>query len=138
MPSKKWIVEIPGFVTPSANEYLRLHYRNRHKKCMGWDVLLRHYGHLAKVKKATGKRKVTVWRYGMRLLDEANLMTPIDKMLIDPMRNNIVKRMGGMSFNLAGLGWIVDDCPRYLELKVKQRKAPKDRIKMVIEIEDLS
>lgn len=121
-------IDIPR-VTPSLNQWQRLHWRRRSalRRRFGEDLLVamqarrrleRH--RLARLKKTESPLRVTIVRHGKRLLDPDNLVGGA-KPLIDAMRD---------------LGLIVDDDPAHLELTVKQQKAKEPKMLVLIETEE--
>lgn len=100
---KTWRAEIAE-VPPSANDFMRTHFRKRMEKKSVWYALL--YGAFfhEEITKAKGvKRSVTITIRSRNLRDDANQYLAADKLILD---------------NLKALGWIVDDSPKWIDLKI--------------------
>lgn len=127
-----WTIIIPGKITPSYNDYRLMHWRRQRELKKIWGLQLLVYS--KDIPQAKGKRKVTITRISMGELDDPNLYTPIDKLLLDQMTKYNVKRVAGRNVKIPGRGWIIDDCPKWLELVCRQERGSKA---MRIEIEDI-
>ena len=70
-----WEIIIPS-ATPSGNETLRMHFRERMrlKETFGW-LLVSALNKLPKIPKATGPRKLIIERHGRKVLDQDNLVS---------------------------------------------------------------
>ena len=108
---RSWKGVVP--VIPSANVYLRSHWseRMRLQKIFYLELYAAFKDDVPT--KATGKRKVKVLVVSTRERDWANLVTPVDKLLLDQM----VK-----------LGWLVDDKPAFLDLEVAGRAGTPETV----------
>lgn len=98
-----WHGEIPR-VPPSANVFMRMNRWKDQGKLKG-EWYLEVYAAFAPntPEKAEGKRRVTVIVRSKNLRDDANQYLAVDKLILD---------------NLRTLGWIVDDSPKWIDLKV--------------------
>lgn len=113
----RWTVPI---ATPSLNETHRMHWAKRAKVSDTWGlaIALQTRG----MARATGKRRLTIERRGVRMLDKDNAYGGC-KIVID---------------NIKRLGLIVDDNPANLDLEVRQAKLEKgERPNTVFVLEDL-
>jgi len=111
-----------GKVTPSGNEMLRMHFRNRKREQNYFAALLLGQIRQHEPTKAVGKRRVTIERHGRKMLDTDNAYAGV-KCLMDELRK---------------FGLIVDDRPDLCELVVTQHKLmPKCDPHTVILIEDI-
>ncbi len=93
-----WRAEIND-CPPTANEYMRMHYRVRMAQKSKWYTLIYAAFFHDTPRKATGRRRVRVVVTSKRERDYANLWLAIDKCLLD---------------SLVKLGWLVDDSPKFL------------------------
>lgn len=99
--------------TPSLNKVLRCHWAVRKRLKASWSLLvLRAVGNSGNMAalKATGKRHVTVVRFGKKVADYDNLVGGCKSLLID---------------NLVAHGLLVDDSPTWLECEYLQDRPPK-------------
>lgn len=107
---KRWLILLPEYQLPRANELLRLHWtmRTKHKKALAW--MLR-YALLEKGRPLVAKkhRRVEIVRFiphRGREFDDDNLYASV-KILLDCLRDEEC---------------VVDDSPRYCELQVTQER----------------
>lgn len=120
MNKTKWRLEVPDFITPSYNEFRKLHWAKQEKLEKTWMLLLISAGVRDIPTVWKKKRKVTIWRESPGRVDKPNIWTPIDKLILD---------------NLVRLDILVDDSQEWAEIEAYPvRKKPK---RMVIEIEEM-
>jgi len=94
-----WSITIPR-ACPSQNRHQWAHWAIIRKEKMEWFNLIRAAEGFTNIPKATGKRKLTLERFGWKILDEMNL----------------IGGAKGIVDNLVQLGLLVDDKPSDLEL----------------------
>lgn len=97
-----WRAEI-NEAPPSANVLLRTHFRKRKELKDVWYLHLYTGFFHSGITKAKVKRSVKITIRSKKERDEANNVTPADKLILD---------------NLKRLGLIVDDSPKWIELQV--------------------
>lgn len=101
--------------TPSLNQWQRLHYHRRRdlRRAFGKELLVARQASSRApwLWNAKGPRRVTIVRYGTRLLDQDNLYGGL-KPLVDAMKD---------------VGLIEDDTPELLQLQAEQRKVADRR-----------
>ena len=99
-----WTFTLPG-ATPSLNEIHGHHWFwiAKGKTSLGWS-LVSALNKIPKIPKATGKRRLTIVRYGKGRLDRDNLVGGC-KWLVDAIKER---------------GLILDDCEKSCELVVSQ------------------
>jgi hypothetical protein len=116
-----WTFQIP-IATPSANTFLRQHFRTRaiEKEALGW-MLANSLNKQPKIPSATSKRRLTIERHGKRALDADNLAGGC-KSLIDCIKE---RRL------------ILDDNPADCELIFRQVVSTKAAVFTLITLEDL-
>lgn len=112
--------------TPSLNEWQRMHWAARKKLQKRWGRMLHAKwlasGGMQMLDRAKGRRRVTIERYGMRVLDPDNLAAGC-KPVLDELR---------------ALGLLLDDTPAMLELVCRNEKRSKgDLPHTILVIEDL-
>ncbi len=99
--------------TLSLNKFLRMHWAVRKRLKESWSVMILgavgNSGNMA-LYKASGKRRVTVVRFGKKVADYDNLVGGAKSLLID---------------NLVAHGLLIDDSPTWLESEYRQDKLPK-------------
>lgn len=108
----KWRGVVP-FCPPSANIYLRSHWTEQSRLKKVWYLEIYAAFKEGFPTKAKGKRKVRVEVTSTRTRDHSNLWTPVDKLILD---------------NLTKIGWIVDDCPEYIEIEVLGKKGVPETV----------
>ena len=118
----RWTITIP-VATPSGNSTLRQHWaaRAEHKSALGW-ALASILNRQPKIPPANGKRRLTITRFGKRMLDADNLASGC-KALIDCIKERHL---------------ILDDCPVCCELVFRQEKCGKDAPKTVLLLEEVA
>lgn len=84
---------------PSANEYMRMHFRLQKAQKAKWYVLIYTAFFDNMPKKAKGRRHVRVVVTSTKERDYSNLWLAIDKCIHD---------------TLTKLGWIIDDSPKFM------------------------
>jgi hypothetical protein len=120
----KWTLTIDDFITPSANLFMRMHWRERAKEALNWYWLLVKAG-LNDVADATGPRRVRIWRESTGgpskvEIDKLNATLAVDKCILDA----LVKQKK-----------LIDDDPAHCDVEVIP--VLRDRKRMVIEIEEI-
>lgn len=110
-------IEIP-MPTPSLNVYKRMHYHAQKRLRDQYTTILRLHTTAITRCKPHQMRRVTICRYGARLLDIDNLIGGC-KPLVDALQR-------------AGLLW--DDSPRYVSIKYEQTKVSAKQSKTVVTI----
>ena len=94
---------------PSANNLLRMHWAKRRKMVEDWHWLvkqalqkqgMKHIGNTSRFKTLVRIDALVYIKDGRSIKDRSNLITPIDKLIVD----NLVKEL-----------ILVDDTPEYLE-----------------------
>lgn len=103
-----WTLRIEA-ASPSQNAFAFSHWRKAKASKDAWKMLIRCAKGFLEIPKAEGKRTLTIERHSPRELDEPNLIGGA-KGIID---------------NLVQLGLLVDDKPKFLDLRVKQVKVKK-------------
>lgn len=94
----KWVLRIDK-ASPSQNEFAFANWRIAHRSKAEWKILIRAAHGFLDVPRAHGKRKLTIERHALGILDEQNLLGGA-KGIID---------------NLVQLGLLVDDDPEHIE-----------------------
>ena len=92
--------------TPSQNETDRMHWAKRRLVAKEWAILIQEQILECGISKATGKRELTVERFGVKELDDGNLYGGL-KGIID---------------ELAKFALLIDDDPAHLKLWAGQGK----------------
>ena len=116
---KKWVFDV---MPATLNQTLRWHWMKRHRYNEGWFVrLLGAAGRPSFKPKGKAKLRITVYR--SRFQDKDNMYGSA-KPLIDAVKK---------------LGWIVDDDPKHLDLKVEEIKSKRkdQRTEMFLEGESV-
>ncbi len=110
--------------TPSLNRFTFRHWRVQSSAKKDWAIiLLAAIGAQREKYRATGKRRLTVVRFGVRLLDYDNLVGGMKSCVID---------------NLRKFGLLLDDSPDMMELVALQEKTPKGvKAHSVLTLEDM-
>ena len=100
-----WAGTVPDLAPPSANVFQRLHWAERERLIRDWYTLvLAAFGrHRRMPNRARAKRRVRIVVTSRQMRDAANLVLAADKLILD---------------NLVRLGWLADDSPDWLDLKV--------------------
>lgn len=86
---------------PSANEFMRTHFRKRKELAEVWYALLYSAFFHEGITRAKGKRSVVITVVSKHERDHQNNYLAADKLILD---------------NLTRLGWLVDDSPEWLTL----------------------
>lgn len=115
-----WRATLPE-CPPSANVFLRTHFRERKQQKEKFYALL--YGAFfhENVTKAKGKRKVKLWLRSKKPRDYPNLFLAADKLILD---------------NMVRLGWLLDDSQKWLSLEVVGEVG--DEPQTIIEISEVA
>lgn len=103
------VLRIPE-ASPSLNEFSFSHWRKQHTLKKKWLAMLTSAAIAAKATKATGKRKLTIERYGLRRLDPDNIVGGAKGCIID---------------NLRALSLLVDDHDDAVELSARNMARAK-------------
>jgi len=117
-----WEIIIPS-ATPSGNETLRMHFRERMrlKETFGW-LLVSALNKLPKIPKATGPRKLIIERHGRKVLDQDNLVSGA-KAVVDCIKEQRL---------------ILDDNPDVCQMEFRQVVSRKGGPHTVIFLEDIA
>ena len=133
-------------VPPSGNVTMRMHHRVYSRLLERWFLLIRAAPGFLDIPQATGRRRVEIWRHGVRSLDRDNLhsaMKPIVDVLRPPKHEEghykSGKRQGEYwSRRRIGHALILDDDEAHLELLVHNGPNVKPGQKaLVLRITDL-
>lgn len=138
----KWTIEILGEITPTQNIWERLHWSKLHKLKKQWGEWIRIHALIQKINipkaREDQRRRVTVMRYSPGNPDEDNPISPAGKLILDPMRRWIWRKVFGEMRKLEGsLGWIWDDDPDHVDYKFIPEKSSRKEKRMVIIVEDI-
>ena len=140
-----WTLIVPD-VPPSGNVIKRLHWTAYGRLLDRWFFLVRCTDGFLDVPTASGKRRLTITRRGVRPLDRDNLyasMKPVIDVLRPPKRESGVYKSGkreGQAWTRAriGHGLIQEDDSAHLELVVHQEPLPRgQKPHLVLKLEDL-
>lgn len=125
-------ITIP-FMVPSLNELLRKHWAIRRDIKKKWFLMILAYGGKPKYRPSElDKFKVTITRYGPRLLDFDNLAGG-GKIILDELKCFCYTMVCGKKTKVIRDGYIWDDDPTHLITEYKQIKSKEK--KTVIKIE---
>jgi hypothetical protein len=97
------------------NDRLRSHWRAQRRETKDWALMVRAACGLPQCGQVQGKCKVTITLYRKRLQDPDNAVASV-KPVVDALVRN---------------GWLVDDSPEYLDLKVVEMKAKEPRTEIL-------
>jgi hypothetical protein len=120
-----WGLSVP-LVAPSGNVTKRMFWATYSKLMSDWYYAIRAAPGFLDISRPTGKRWLTIVRYGLRPLDRANLYQsakPIEDVLRPPRTDSGVYKSGpkrGQSWqrHRIGHGLILEDDDKHVELKV--------------------
>lgn len=119
-----WTLKIPR-ACPSQNLHQWAHWARIRAEKKLWWALIRSAPGFLEIPRATGRRRLTLERWGWRILDEANLIGGA-KGIID---------------NLVQLGLLVDDRPDMLDLgrPIQHQILPRSGVRphTLLHIEDV-
>jgi hypothetical protein len=128
-----WTLRIPD-VPPSANVTRHMHWSQYSKLMSAWFMMVRCADGFLDISRPTGKRWITIVRYGKRALDRDNVysaMKPVVDILRPPKDEHGVygpkcKKAGQpwRKFRI-GHGLILEDDETNLELIVRNGELPK-------------
>ena len=113
--SKKWVFDV---MPATLNQTLRWHWMKRHRYNEGWYVrLIAAAGRPSS--EITGKAKLRINVYRSRFQDKDNMYGSV-KPLVDAVNK---------------LGWLIDDDPKHVDLKVEEIKSKRkdQRTEMFLE-----
>lgn len=118
-----WSLTIPR-ACPSQNKHQWAHWAIIRKEKAEWMTLIRTAYGFPDIPRATGRRKLTIERWGWKILDEMNL----------------IGGAKGIVDNLVQLGLLVDDKPSMLELGgvIQNQIMPRTKVRphTVLHLED--
>lgn len=115
------VLHIPE-ASPSLNEFFHSHWRVEANSKKKWLKMMTTAAILARATKANGKRRVTIDRFGKRVLDQ----------------DNFLGGLKGCIDNLRKLELLVDDDAAHMELACRQCKLAKgDEPHTIITLQDL-
>ena len=124
---KEWKLRVDE-ITPSANVWDRTHFRKKSRMIKAWFWLLYEQIYSLKyngngITRAKKKRAIRVSRFShsTKPLDELNIHTPVDKLIID---------------NLRKLGVLMDDSPRWFKSLGNIARRTKGENKTVITVRE--
>lgn len=137
-------LRIDGEIPPTENEWQRFHWSARARLKKVWADLLyasenRSAGQKIPKPKEGEFRRITIWRYSIGRPDDPNLMSPAGKLILDPMRLWVYRKIpatGKMAKLEGRLGWIYDDDPIHVNCSViSERAMTKKDVRTEVRIE---
>lgn len=125
-----WTFVLP-WATPSLNAIKVMHWAKLKRLKSQWLELLLYKS--IKIPRATGKRRITIIRFGARQLDHDNFVGGCKEVLVD----NIRASGGTAKRQRRGVGIILDDDSSGAEINYFQVKCSKGDQRTEVKVEDL-